>query len=189
MYLSLDWEQGCLRQHRLSCHVEHLSYTFTRNLVYYAESFVPLSPLPPTAVEVSVTQQTTWAEKLDEPRDIEIRPVPEGRKNLRAGQLMLFPNGRAIDTVLRAIPPGRTMTQKELRTELANRHGADIVCPVTTGICLRTVAEAANEAFTAGHPIEAVTPVWRVLDAKSPALKKLSFDPAFLLDRRAREAR
>lgn len=135
-----------------------------------------------------MAEMTTWAEKLDEPREIEIRPVPAGRKRLRAGQLMLYPNGRAVDTAIRAIPKGRAMNQKELRAALAHEHGADTVCPVTTGICLRTVAEAAYEAFAKGTPLEEVAPVWRVLDAKAPVLKKVSFDPAFILAQRRREA-
>ncbi|MGH2562082.1 MAG: hypothetical protein ACRDJH_23735 [Thermomicrobiales bacterium] len=134
-----------------------------------------------------MAQETPWAEKLDEPRDIEIRPVAEGRKNLRAGQLMPYPNGRAVDAVIRAIPTGQAMTRKSLRDELARTHGADISCPVTTGICLRIVAEAAYEAFTNGTPIAEVAPVWRVLDPTAPVLKKVSFDPAFILDQRARE--
>jgi hypothetical protein len=121
------------------------------------------------------------------PEQAEVRPVPEGRKNLRAGQLMLFPNGRAVDTAIRAIPTGQTRTLKELRSALAQAHGADITCPVTTGIVLRTVAEAAHEAFASGKPLDEVSPVWRVLDAKAPTLKKVSFDPAFILAQRTRE--
>jgi hypothetical protein len=135
-----------------------------------------------------VAQETTWYQQLDVPRESEIRPVREGRKNLRAGQLMLYPNGRAVDAVIRTIPEGQTLTLKELRAELARKHGADITCPVTAGLSLRTVAEAAYEAFDAGTPIEEVAPVWRVLDAKAPALKKVSFDPGFILAQRAREA-
>lgn len=33
-----------------------------------------------------------------------------------------------------------------------------------------------------------ITPVWRVLDAKAPTLKKVTFDPAFMIDQRKRAA-
>ena len=132
-------------------------------------------------------QEMTWAEKLDVPREVEARPVEPGRGNLRAGQLMLYPNGRAVDDVIRTIPAGEARTKKELRAELAQRHGAEVTCPVTTGKCLLTVAEAAHEALQNGTPITEVTPVWRVLDAKASTLQKLTFDPAFILDQRARE--
>jgi hypothetical protein len=135
-----------------------------------------------------VTQEATWSQQLDIPLESEIRPVREGRKRLRAGLLMLYPNGRAVDTALRAIPAGQTRTVSELREEMARAHGADTVCPVTTGIALRTVAEAVYEDLSAGRPIAELAPVWRVLDAKAPTLKKVSFDPAFILEQRAREA-
>lgn len=79
------------------------------------------------------------------------------------------------------------MTPKEIRTKLANNYGADYVCPVTTGIALRIVAEAANEALEHGAPIDDVTSVWRVLDKQASVLKKLCFDQAFILDQRTRE--
>ncbi len=101
---------------------------------------------------------------------------------------LLFPNGRAVDALIRSIPVGEAMNVKELRAQLARRHDADVTCPVTSGRCLRTVAEAAHEALAAGAPLEQVTPVWRVLNAKARTLKKVSFDPAFILDQRARES-
>jgi hypothetical protein len=131
---------------------------------------------------------TTWAAKLDEPPISEIRPVREGRKNLRAGQLMLYPNGRAVDIAVRAIPAGQALSVKALRAALARAHDADITCPVTTGISLRVVAEAAHEAFAAGASLQDVTPIWRVLDSRSPTLRKVSFDPRFVFEQRAREA-
>ena len=135
-----------------------------------------------------MANEAPWSETLDTPRS-EIRPVAEGRKRLRAGQLMLYPNGRAVDGAIRAIPEGKTRTLKELRASLAQSHGADVTCPVTTGIALRAVAEAVGDAVNAGTPLEEITPVWRVLDARSATLKRLSFDPGFILEQRAHEAR
>ena len=134
-----------------------------------------------------MAQPATSPTHLDDPAQPNVRPVPEGRKNLRAGQLMLYPSDGNVTAALRAIPAGQSRTVKELRAALATAHGADITCPVTTGIALRSVAEAAYAAFAAGMPLEDVAPVWRVLDARSPALKKVSFDPAFILAQRARE--
>ena len=52
---------------------------------------------------------------------------------------------------------------------------------------LRIVAEAANEARQNGAGNDEIAPVWRVLDAKASALRKLTFDPAWILEERARE--
>lgn len=131
--------------------------------------------------------EMTWAAKLDEPRESELRPVEEGRRGLRAGDIMLYPNGRAVDDVIRTIPAGHAKTQKELRSALAERHAADITCPVTTRHALHTVVEAAYESAQSGTPLDQVTPVWRVADLTAPMLKRLSFDPDVLLAQRTRE--
>ena len=74
-----------------------------------------------------------------------------------------------------------------MRDKLATAYGADVMCPLTTGIFLRIVAEAVNEAYINGVKMDDLTPVWRVLDTKSPTIKKLDFDPEFLWNQRRRE--
>jgi hypothetical protein len=100
---------------------------------------------------------------------------------------MLFPSAQLLNDTIRAIPEGQSVTPKELRSELARRHDASLTCPVTTTMMLRVVAEAANEAHRNGSSLAEVTPVWRVLDSKASALRKLTFDPGYILDQRAEE--
>jgi hypothetical protein len=52
---------------------------------------------------------------------------------------------------------------------------------------LRTVAEAAYEAHKKGAELRTITPVWRVLDERTPTTKKLSCGPGFILKQRAKE--
>ena len=65
---------------------------------------------------------TSWTVKLDEPRESALRPVEAGRRNLRAGDIMLYPNGRAVDDMIRTIPAGQARTQQALRVALAERR-------------------------------------------------------------------
>jgi hypothetical protein len=130
----------------------------------------------------------TWNDRLEESSGIDIRPVPDGRRGMTPGKLMLYPSARMINEVIREIPSGRSVTARELRRELARRHDVEYTCPVTTTIMLRVVIEAANEAHGRGAPLADVTPVWRVLDKRASALRGLTFDPAYLLDERARES-
>ena len=132
-------------------------------------------------------REQTWAEQLKASSGFEIRPIPEGRVNAGPGKTMLFPSAQLLNDTIRAIPEGQSVTPKELRVELAHRHDASITCPVTTTMMLRIVAEAANEAHQNGVPLTEVTPIWRVLDRKASALRKLSFDPGYVLDQRAEE--
>ncbi len=132
--------------------------------------------------------EPTWAERLAASDGIDIRPVPEGRRGMTPGKAMLYPSARMVNDAIREIPAGESITPKELRATLADRHDAEYTCPVTTTMMLRIVAEAANEARNLGTPMEEVTPVWRVLDQRASALRKLTFDPAWILAERDREA-
>lgn len=131
--------------------------------------------------------ETTWADRLAASDGVDIRPVPEGRRGMTPGKAMLYPSARMIDRAIRDIPEGQTVTPKELRATLADLHDAEYTCPVTTTMMLRIVAEAANESRDLGAPEGELTPVWRVLDQKASALRKLTFDPAWILAERARE--
>jgi hypothetical protein len=129
----------------------------------------------------------TWAERLAASDGIDIRPVPEGRRSMTPGKSMLYPSARMVYDAIREVPEGRTITPKELRASLADQYDAEYTCPVTTTMMLRIVAEAANEAWGNGAGRDEIAPVWRVLDAKASALRKLTFDPAWILEERARE--
>ncbi len=129
----------------------------------------------------------TWTEKLADPRPHVVKPAPIDIAGMRAGQVMLVPTAALIDAFIRRIPRGESVDVKTLRARLARAHGAEVTCPITTGFHIRTVAEATWESLSRGTPIDALTPVWRVLDAASPTLPKLSFDVQFIRDQRAIE--
>jgi len=122
--------------------------------------------------------ERTWAARVAGEAPIDIRPVPAGRTGMKPGLPMLYPSPHMINAAILAIPEGETVTVKELKARLAEQHDAVYVCPVTATNSLRVVIEAAHEALQAGAPIEEVTPVWRALEPKAPAWRKLSFDPA-----------
>jgi hypothetical protein len=129
----------------------------------------------------------TWAERLAASDDVDIRPVAEGRRGMTPGKLMLYPSARMVNDAIREIPAGATVTPKELRARLADRHDVEYTCPVTTTMMLRIVAEAANEARENGAPEGEIPPVWRVLAPGASALRKLSFDPGWILAEREGE--
>jgi hypothetical protein len=62
---------------------------------------------------------------------------------------------------MRKAKKGKLITTSQLRDYLAAQAGADSACPMTTGMFLRVVAEAAEEAVRAGK--KRVTPYWRTI--------------------------
>jgi hypothetical protein len=105
------------------------------------------------------------------------------------GDLMFIPTPEVVERYLAAIPRGETRSLSDLRQDLAATAGADKTCPVTTGIFLRIVAEAAWDDHLAGAPLKKIVPFWRAVDPASPTAKKLRCGPDFLRTQRTAEAK
>lgn len=116
----------------------------------------------------------TWREKLNALKKPVCKPVSTDMAGMKKGEMMLIPTPQIIQEFVKTIPQGTATTSVEMRKALAQSHGAEVTCPITTGIFLRIVTEAAFEEHEEGFPLEALPPVWRVLDEKAPLLKKLS---------------
>jgi len=129
----------------------------------------------------------SWAEKLRSAKPHEVKPAPMDIAGMRKGQIMLIPSPQIIDAFIRGIPAGQRIDIRAMRDELARRHEAEVACPITTGILLRMVAEAACEAHEQGVDIADITPVWRVIAKDAPLLTKLSCGPGFILERQRAE--
>jgi hypothetical protein len=128
---------------------------------------------------------TYWRDQVAASHEVDIRPVPEGRRSMTPGKPMLYPTAQVLLRAIREIPAGRTLTPRELKGELGRQYGVEYICPVTMSRNLRLVAEGANEAREAGE--EDIAPIWRVLTPKESCLQGVSFDPAWLTDRRQHE--
>ena len=129
----------------------------------------------------------TWKEKLNDPAPPVVKPAPVDIAGMKKGQVMLVPTARMVDAFIRQIPPGESLNVLGVRRALAELHGAQTTCPITTGYHLRTVAEVACEERNAGAPLEAIAPFWRVLDSRAPTAKKLPCGVPFIAERRQAE--
>lgn len=98
-------------------------------------------------------------EKLDRPAQIVDMPA-DWEKRFGKGKL-LIPAPADLEDLVKRIPRGRVTTQRALGDELAQRSGARASCPITTGIFLSLIAQAAAEDEAAGR--RRVTPWWRVV--------------------------
>jgi hypothetical protein len=76
---------------------------------------------------------------------------------------MLIPKPLDIDALIQCIPRGKLAAVIQIRDKLAKDACANCCCPLTTGIFLRIVAEAAEDDLINGK--KDVTPYWRVVKA------------------------
>ena len=113
----------------------------------------------------------TWQEKLaddkDFPRVVEI--TDKMSKRWGTGTLVI-PAPREVDEIMGKVPKGKLITINQIREIVAQKHGATIGCPLTTGIFVNITARAAEEAATEGK--KNITPYWRTLKSKGELNEK-----------------
>jgi hypothetical protein len=126
----------------------------------------------------------TWQEKYQNPPHSKVEVLEKPAFGVSAGAKMLISTPAEIEKVIRRIPKGETRTIIQLRATLAEAAGADVTCPLTTGIFLRIVAEVAWEEFEAGRD---PAPFWRVVDPRAPLAKKLRCGTEFIAEQRRQE--
>jgi len=110
-------------------------------------------------------QRKTWREKLADDKGLPkvFRIAASKRKHWGTGT-MVIPSPREVAALMRGVRKGRLTTIDELRKTLAQRHGATMACPITTGIFAWISAHAAEEAKADGE--KNITPYWRTLKTK-----------------------
>lgn len=128
----------------------------------------------------------TWKEKLEQGVH-EVKITEKDFADIPAGSKMLIATPKIIADYISAIPKGHATDIKKMRRDLAVEFNAEYTCPVTTGIFLRIVAEAAYEELSQGKSVTEITPFWRAIDKKTTAGKKLSFGYDFVREKREEE--
>lgn len=129
----------------------------------------------------------TWSEKMASPCTAEVQVLDKPMMKVPAGAKMLISTPGDIAAMIQTIPAGQVWTTTELREALAKSAGADVTCPLTTGIFLRIVTEYTHERAMTGTPMSELAPVWRAVGPKSSLRPKLSFDPVWLDEALRRE--
>jgi hypothetical protein len=90
-----------------------------------------------------------------------VQGLPKVVDDPRGRGRMLIPKPLDVDALIRKIHQGKLATVEQIRERLARDFGADLTCPLTTGIFLRIAAEAAEEDANRGR--RDITPYWRVI--------------------------
>jgi len=102
---------------------------------------------------------------------LERQGLPKVVDNPRGRGRMLIPKPLDVDALVRRVQRGKLATVDQIRERLARDFGADLTCPLTTGIFLRIAAEAAEEDASRGE--RDITPYWRVIKGDGSLNEKL----------------
>ena len=107
-------------------------------------------------------RKKTWREKLADSKDLpRVERITAAMSKKWGNGTMVIPAPVEVDAIMKKVPKGKLITINEIRTRLARKHGADIACPMTTGIFAWIAAHAAEEEAAEGR--KEVTPYWRTL--------------------------
>jgi alkylated DNA nucleotide flippase Atl1 len=107
-------------------------------------------------------RKKSWKEKLADSKDFPRIVKLKGKLRKSWGaENCVIPAPAEVDKIMRRVPRGRLVTINQIRAFLAKKHGAEISCPITTGIFARVAAGAAEEDAAVGK--KRITPYWRTL--------------------------
>ena len=109
-----------------------------------------------------VKARKSWREKLADSKDLPKVVEINDKMSKRWGMgTVVIPAPLEVDEIMKKVPQGKLITINHIRSVLAQKHGATIGCPITTGIFAWIAAHAADEAATEGE--KEITPYWRTL--------------------------
>jgi hypothetical protein len=129
----------------------------------------------------------TWSQKM-QAKPPHTVVLDKDFAGVPAGATLLISSPAEIEAYLHAhVPAGEVRVVQQMRRELAQLHGADAACPVSTAIFLRIVAESAWDQIEAGAAATEVAPFWRVVEPNSPLAKKLRAGSQWIAQQRAAE--
>jgi len=117
---------------------------------------------------------TDWSKRFQAAKRPHIVTLASDFAGVKAGSTMLISSPADIAEYLAKIPRGERRTIARMRSDMARRASVDAMCPVTTAIYLRIVAEVALADLGAGKDLAEVPPFWRLVGAGDKLAKKLS---------------
>ena len=116
-------------------------------------------------------KRKTWQEKLADSKDLPkvVEITDKMSKRWGTGTLVI-PAPKEVDGIMGEVPRGKLITINQIREVVAQKHGATIGCPLTTGIFANIATRAAEEAAAEGK--KDITPYWRTLKSKGELNEK-----------------
>jgi len=107
-------------------------------------------------------QRKSWQEKLADNKGLpKVEQITDKMSKRWGTGTVVIPAPKEVDEIMKKVPEGKLITINEIRAILAQKHGATIGCPITTGIFAWIAAHAAEEEAAGGR--QNTTPYWRTL--------------------------
>ena len=110
----------------------------------------------------SKVRRKSWEEKLNDAKDLpKVVPLKGKAKQRWKANTLAIASPREIFSLIQSVPAGKVATMADLQAAVAKKHGAELGCPLTTGI-FTWIAANASEELEAKRPGSGA-PYWRIL--------------------------
>ena len=117
---------------------------------------------------------TDWYQRFQSAKEPHVVTLQSDFAGVNAGMQMLISSPGEIASFVARIPQGEVRTIARLRSDLSRRANADAMCPVTTSIFLKVVAEVSLADLASGKQMSEVVPFWRIVEPTSKLASKIS---------------
>ena len=113
----------------------------------------------------------SWQEKLADSKGLpKVKQITDKMSKRWGTGTVVIPAPVEVDEIMKQVPKGKLITINQIRGILAQKHGATVGCPLTTGIFVNIAARAAEEVAAEGK--KDITPYWRTLKSKGELNEK-----------------
>ncbi len=138
--------------------------------------------------KLDAKDKNSWVVRLAKPRNVKRVLLDAPFAGVPAGATLFVGTPDVIANYVKRIPRGETRTIERMRRDIARNNDCDAMCPVSTAIFLRLVAEGAWDQLQDGKTPDEVVPFWRIVEPGSTIAKKLRADGAWLTQQREIES-
>ena len=132
-------------------------------------------------------KEKDWAACLAKEKKEKTVVLEKSFAGIKAGSTLYVGTPKIIDQYIRKLKRGEASSMVKMRNQLARRKKADAMCPTSSSIFTRIVAEAAYEQVLSGAPLDTVTPFWRLIAPEDKIAKRLSCDSDWIRHQRELE--
>jgi hypothetical protein len=135
----------------------------------------------------SISERDQWRQRATKQRNAKRVTLDAPFAGLPEGTVLFIGTPAILQKYIASIPRGEVRTLQRLRRDIARANQCQAMCPVSTALFLRMIAEVAWDEIAEGRAAEAVTPFWRVIGPATPIAKRLRVPEAWLRQRLALE--
>lgn len=126
------------------------------------------------------SERDQWRQRATKLRNAKRVTLDAPFAGLPEGTVLFIGTPAILEKYIASVPRGEVRTLQRLRRDIARANKCQAMCPVSTALFLRMIAEVAWDEICEGRAPDEVTPFWRVIAPSTPIAKRLRVPESWL---------